>query len=198
MTGFDPAGGWAVRVAIMAEIEQPTARAKDHGWGPIQCNAASPMVVQMRWPARTFIGCANGASGYPNTNTQEAPKDPSNSMTSSRTLSKASAPMVTKPPSPPNRIARADEWAGRLPPAPRQRARKLRARLLSADVGEARASPTDTSDLAGVLGIFHAIGVRAHSGKLAALYNQIFVANRPILKVTLEYFSRAGCISRLC
>ncbi len=28
MTGFDPAGGWTVRVAIMAAVAQPTASAK--------------------------------------------------------------------------------------------------------------------------------------------------------------------------
>jgi hypothetical protein len=43
----------------------------------------------------------------------------------------------------------------------------------------------------------HAIGMRAHTGEFAALHDQILIANRTVLEVTLEDFPGARCVARL-
>src|ERR1700692_2058339 len=138
MTGFEPAGGWTVRLAIMAAIEQPTATAKTQGCGP----------------------------------------------------------------SPPSRTERTLGCAGPLPPAPRQRSRNFVMRWsASSRVRRLNLQGLSAFELGGVFGSFRriagAIGMCAHTREFAALHDQIFVADRTVLEVTLEDLPGACCVARL-
>jgi len=74
--GFDPAGGCTVLDTIITPSETASASAILHHCGPIKCKHASPIKVENKCPAMTFLGCEKGLSGYPNINTQEAPNEP--------------------------------------------------------------------------------------------------------------------------
>ena len=66
MIGFPPAGGWVTLNNIIKPTPNPTAKGttKYKGKGT-RCKKINPTAAVRRWPKKTFLGCANGLSGYP-------------------------------------------------------------------------------------------------------------------------------------
>ena len=76
ITGLEPAGGWTVRVISIAAKAVLTAKAMFHQSGPMNLRKLKPIKEHRMWPTIRLRGCENTASGNPNNNTQDAPKEP--------------------------------------------------------------------------------------------------------------------------
>ena len=74
--GFPPAGGWVTFKNIIKPTPNPTANGniKYNGRGTKYKNII-PTTAVRRWPKKTFLGCANGLSGYPYNKTIDDPKE---------------------------------------------------------------------------------------------------------------------------
>ena len=74
--GFPPAGGWVTLKNIINPTPNPTANGKIIYKGKgTRYKKKIPTTAVRRWPKKTFLGCANGLSGYPNSNTIDDPKE---------------------------------------------------------------------------------------------------------------------------
>ena len=76
--GFPPAGGWVTLNNIIKPTPKPTAKGivKNIGSG-IRYKKNNPTKVVVTCPKKTFLGWANGLSGYPNNKTIDDPNEAS-------------------------------------------------------------------------------------------------------------------------
>lgn len=76
-----------------------TAIAIAHQVGPSNERHNKPISELEKWPMMMLRGCENGASGKPNTSTQDAPNEPSINTAVNASASNATLDMPIKPPS---------------------------------------------------------------------------------------------------
>ena len=74
--GLPPAGGWVTFNKIINPTPNPTANGivKKIGNGTKYKNS-KPTIAVTKWPKKTFLGCANGLSGYPKSKTIDDPNE---------------------------------------------------------------------------------------------------------------------------
>ena len=74
--GFPPAGGWVIFKNIIRPTPNPTDKGNIiyNGKGT-KYKKIIPTTAVSKWPKKTFLGCANGLSGYPKSKTIDDPNE---------------------------------------------------------------------------------------------------------------------------